>query len=384
MTKMGAIIVILTLGFLIISGFSSGISTSNIKNNEFGNKTINSSNHNVFIEEATATWCPNCPGAADTLYELHEEGNYSFDYVAMIHDENKNAKQRLSDDYNLWALPTCFIDGGFEMVIGDQAKSVFEEKITNASTRVTPDLIIDIETDWNESEKKLGLVVTVFNNETSSYTGNLKVYIAEIYSRWFDFDEKPYHYGFLDFAVDTSITINAKDDYQVITIWVACCAGFPDVDPVNLKVFAVMFNPDPVSKFSDPPYNERPYDAYFADQSASTRVEEGNFPPVVAITEPKKENIYLFGNPIQSALLGNTILIGKTNIVAKAFDDSNVEKVEFYINGDLVETDNEAPYEYLWNSKAFGKNTISAKTYDDEGKNFTANLDVFALILGIA
>ncbi len=55
-------------------------------------------------------------------------------------------------------------------------------------------------------------------------------------------------------------------------------------------------------------------------------------------------------------------------IIAEATDNSNVEKVEFLINGQVENTDNESPYQYAWDtSSKSGSNTILAKAYDTAG-----------------
>ena len=87
---------------------------------------------------------------------------------------------------------------------------------------------------------------------------------------------------------------------------------------------------------------------------------------------------YIFRKP--------TVLVGRTKIVAEAFDDSGIEKVEFYIDDNLVGEDNEEPYEYTFRKvklfKRFLRNhTISVIAYDDEGKIGTNSIDVRCFFL---
>ena len=66
-------------------------------------------------------------------------------------------------------------------------------------------------------------------------------------------------------------------------------------------------------------------------------------------------------------------------------DDSAIDRVEFYISGDLISNDTEEPYELgpqnIFFKKPFlipRKYEIMAKAYDDKGKSSSATIDVIA------
>ena len=79
--------------------------------------------------------------------------------------------------------------------------------------------------------------------------------------------------------------------------------------------------------------------------------------PTVAITEPSD----------------NATVANNVTIKAAASDNTSVSKVEFYIQNTLKATDNNAPYEYVWDAsaQANGTYTIAAKAYDSTGNNAT-------------
>ena len=82
----------------------------------------------------------------------------------------------------------------------------------------------------------------------------------------------------------------------------------------------------------------------------------------------------------------NIGLIGRTNVIAVAEDDSKITKVEFYIDGELLSTDTESPYEYSFRKIGFFRNiirrhTITVKAYDDDGKTSQASREVLAFYL---
>jgi len=114
---------------------------------------------------------------------------------------------------------------------------------------------------------------------------------------------------------------------------------------------------------------------------ATTVVKDGNLPPEVGIQIPSAKYLYIFGKPVRKTRSGYTVLLGRTTIVADASDDSKIEKVEFYINGKLMKTVTDEPYNWLWHQFAFGKKTITVQAYDDRGKTVTATLDVIVFML---
>ena len=161
------------------------------------------------------------------------------------------------------------------------------------------------------------------------------------------------------------------------------------MDPENLMVIAVVFNGEKNQAYSNPTDNKNPFDAYYADAAeGSELIEGGNLPPSVGISLPEIGKLHFLGKPIyEFKLLKNTVLIGKTKIVAEAEDDSGIEKVEFYIDGNLVGEDTEEPYEYRFRKvkllKRFvRKHSISVIAYDKEGKTGTSDsIEVIAFLL---
>ena len=83
---------------------------------------------------------------------------------------------------------------------------------------------------------------------------------------------------------------------------------------------------------------------------ASITVTVDNTAPSVSITEPS----------------GGEAVRGTLTVRADASDASGVESVKFYINGMLVYTDVEAPYEYVWNTTEWddGDYTIKVVAVD--------------------
>ena len=343
--------------------------------------------HTVFIEEATATWCAPCPQVAAILHDLYETKNYQFYYVSMVHDVNDKAKERLDTDYNNLGFPTVYIDGGYKVVFTAEDKSVYKDEISAALLRNTPNLHISVNAEFDNATNEMIIDILVENEEEETYTGRLRVYLTEITSRWADYDGIPYSYGFLDYIINQEISIGAGDNEVFHKVRKISDFGFSNIDPENLKIFAVVFSSEKNQGYSDPPDNQELFDAYYADAVNDTDlVLGGNQPPGVGISIPVKGKWHFWGRPLFKTFFGNnTILIGKTTITAIAEDDSNIEKVEFYINENLKSTVTQEPYEWSLKRVAFIKHyrkfTIKVKAYDDSGKTATTSIDVISFRL---
>ena len=84
--------------------------------------------------------------------------------------------------------------------------------------------------------------------------------------------------------------------------------------------------------------------------------------PAIIITKPKERCLYISGNEICS--LPTIFIIGDISIETRINGISgNIEKVEFYIDGELRHIDYDEPYTWSWDSKAFFRHRINAIAY---------------------
>jgi hypothetical protein len=169
------------------------------------NKVTNEFSHTVFIEEGTATWCPACPYAANALNRIYNSGDYPFYFVSLVSDENKDAQRRLSEDYNIYAIPVTFFDGGYNVYIGSSnAENEFRNRIESCGQREVPNLNLSISFKWdpdvappiveikkpinglylfNEKVRNLSipLIIGSLNIEVSAYDNEFLVDYVEFY-----------------------------------------------------------------------------------------------------------------------------------------------------------------------------------------------------------
>jgi hypothetical protein len=89
-------------------------------------------------------------------------------------------------------------------------------------------------------------------------------------------------------------------------------------------------------------------------------------PPSVELQRPKAGYLYIFDKEIMP-LFENAIIFGKIEVVLSVDNPSDVEKVEFYVDKELIKTIYESPYEWTWSELSFGKHTLETMTYDSVG-----------------
>jgi len=115
---------------------------------------------------------------------------------------------------------------------------------------------------------------------------------------------------------------------------------------------------------------------------------EDSISPMLEITKPTK-GIYLLDWKILPFIY--PVVLNEVTILANASDnDSGIERVEFYIDGNLRKTDVSPPYNYLWNDNLTKEHKIEVKAYDYAGNSAIKEIDVIKvnvkhplLILGI-
>ena len=331
-----------------------------------------SANAAIFAELASASYCPDCPPADDALFSIYNEGQYPFYYVTMVGDVNERANERLNNDYNVFWYPTVFFEGGSDVIL-EANKETYTQTIQKNMNLVRPDIYIEVVADWVCSECGTGMLITVTaqNNQSFLYTGLIRIYISEINSRWDDQAGNQYHFAFLDFALVDNVSLPPNEETIIIGNWnpedIYPDIGKDDMD--NLAVFAVLFNTTATINYANPP-NDNPFNAYVVDAVAAAIPE--NSPPSVSIISPKEGYLYLFDREIMK--LSKTIIIGKKTVEVRAFDESDISKIDIYVDGQFQAT-LDTTMQWTWEDR--GTHTLSAKAYDTSGLDATDTINAF-------
>jgi parallel beta-helix repeat protein len=134
--------------------------------------------------------------------------------------------------------------------------------------------------------------------------------------------------------------------------------------------------PDP-DGIGDTPYE---FDQLVEDLYPQMYMEDPN-PPVVDIVTPQKGYLYISGNIIMPLFL-TTMVIRDINVTADAVDIiSGVQRVEFYLDGTLVQNDTSAPYTWMWDTWSLKKrHTLSAVAYDLAGNSNSTEFKVWKFL----
>ena len=112
--------------------------------------------------------------------------------------------------------------------------------------------------------------------QSQPYTGDLRVYIVEPSSRWDNYDRDSYHYGFLDFAIEETLSIDYLDTYTTETTWIALDEGYSNIKENNVIVIAAVFNLEINKEYAYPP-NKNSFDAHYVDAAAGAEPGETGY-----------------------------------------------------------------------------------------------------------
>jgi len=317
--------------------------------------------------------CSECPKIAAMIDELYDSGDYPFYYVTLPEENNKAAAR--IEEYNVWGYPTIYIDGGYDLIVGSSVeKSLIGDRIRSSVARLHTNLSVVVTAERKENSSQITLRILISNHESQLYNGQLRVYLTEIVSTTGQ-GNTPTRFSLIDFLIDEEIQVPANDNTSQTQI-----EDISEFDAENLMIFAVVFNAEAHIGYSQPP-DKNQFNAHYVDGvDATTIVKDGNLPPEVGIQTPAAKYVYRFGKQVRKSFSGNTILLGRTTLVAYASDDSKIEKVEFYIDGTLMKTVTEEPYEWFWHQFTMGKRTITVQAYDDQGKTASATIDVIVFM----
>ena len=124
------------------------------------------------------------------------------------------------------------------------------------------------------------------------------------------------------------------------------------------------------------------YDASAGGQTWSFTTKEDDTSPAVEIIKPEKA-LYLSNIKIRSYLIHKSLIIGKINITVNATDfESGIERVEFYIDGELKSVDTNEPYCWTWQRGEFirHRHTIEIVVYDHAGNQDSSEMTAWKFL----
>jgi len=229
--------------------------------------------HTVFVGVATSQNCPPCHPWNQHIHTEYESGMYDFEYVEMIefaHDGsvlNQKAREWASG-YGIGSYPTSIFDRDYERIVGDHPEEL-PGALDACGNREVADITANMTVSWL-GNATIEVNITIQNNEETQYNGHILAFITEIVSRYDTNGGDQYHFGFLDFAFDKNISIDAGGEYTDSTVWNGNDHGdahgnnFGDITEGNIQVTMIVSDND----------------AEYLDETVSARMAANN-PPYV-------------------------------------------------------------------------------------------------------
>lgn len=234
---------------------------------------FNQYTHTVFLGVGTSQICKPCHEWNEIIQEAYLSGLYDFEYVEMIEFDhngeilNKKAN-KWSDLYAIGSYPTSIFDGDFTRIVGNYSDEL-PNAFNSSGNREVKDIESNITLSWLGNARIL-VNITVKNNEDTQYNSYIRAFISEIESRYDTYYGDPYHFGFLDFAFEGNIYLDAGEEFIDTTIWDGNehqdehGDDFGDIIASNIQVTLVVYNEN---------------DGY-VDETSSARMQS-NSPPFI-------------------------------------------------------------------------------------------------------
>ncbi len=119
-----------------------------------------------------------------------------------------------------------------------------------------------------------------------------------------------------------------------------------NVGMISLIALIMMLSPLMVPLYSD------------ASTSTDGRNLDGSL-----IVKPKVGYLYVHDREVVALGGRITVIIGQITITAQTQRDVQLDRVEFWINREVKNSDPRPPYEWTWNEKTVGWNTLKVIAY---------------------
>jgi hypothetical protein len=232
--------------------------------------------HTVFVEIATSQGCPPCHSWNTNILNAYNSGNYDFEYVEMIvYDHGWNILNydayAWKNMYGISSYPTTILDGNFQQIVGNYP-NLLPGALDTCGNRMVADIEATLTVEWL-GDATIQVNISLLNHEAVAYTGHIRACITEIISRYDTSGGSPYHFGFLDYAFDTDISLDPGTTYVDSAVWNgnehqdAHGNTFGDIVPSNIQVTMGVFDDT----------------TGYVDETVKGRINGWNMPP----NEPK-------------------------------------------------------------------------------------------------
>jgi hypothetical protein len=339
----------------------------------------------IFAEYFTTGGCELCPSASRFLKGIFDDNtdSYDFYFVSMILEDSEgnlisqDANDR-ADVFGISEYPTVEFEGGYIEVEGGQDDdTAYRDALQPCANREAADIDITLFAS-HISEAKIDISASIANNEATEYSGTLRVYIAEIESRYLNYDGAASTFGFLDFAIETDISVSPGGSATETTSWNGADVidglgnSFADIEAENIIIFATVFNSQRAMAIDRHQDSSLAINLYFIDEAAATYLIGGSpddtEPPSVEIVRPES----------------NEELGGNIRIDAEITDNGIVSNVDYMIDSTEIWTrmypvgPGDDEYFAFFDTRVVedGTHTITVRAIDSANNQQTDSVDI--------
>lgn len=104
-------------------------------------------------------------------------------------------------------------------------------------------------------------------------------------------------------------------------------------------------------------------------------------PPHLRWGTPAPGHFYFQGQELIPLPFGTTVVVGGLTVSVDAGDnDTGMDRVEFYVDDTLQATDDQAPYEFVWDQPSLFRHTLEVQAHDRAGNNASIATHVWTAI----
>ena len=104
-------------------------------------------------------------------------------------------------------------------------------------------------------------------------------------------------------------------------------------------------------------------------------------PPYLRMDTPAPGRLYFRGQELIPLPFGTTVVVGGLTVTVYAGDnDTGMDRVEFYVDGVLQATDDQDPYQFVWDQPSLFRRTLEAQAYDRAGNRASVTSRIWTFI----
>jgi hypothetical protein len=263
-----------------------------------------------------------------------------------------------------------FIDDGIIFDYGDNSWGLDTGDFNNDGY---PDFIVCARTNANEYPfNDSGHIYLKLNDKTSiCFNGSTPGTLVASLPFSFDYTIGAANFGsvvILDYNNDNLLDVLYGGDWKIFLLMQQVDGSFNPFYAVGLRDRELTWSDRlKAGGFTIGDFNYDGYDDVVVGGVKGTVRLLINNMTLVNIVKPEDRLLYFFGNADYSLKFpGRKVIVGGIEVIAKGLEPLN--RVDFYLNNELVLSDDCEPFTWNWTKFGFGEYKVAAEAYDSTGE----------------